>query len=101
MARKPPASKKRNARRRRLHRQQGGLCGGCRQPIAIDQVTFDHVLPQSRGGTDDYRNQMALCRPCNAFKANHWPWNWDDYVWDPYTRSLKTRAEVEGYYHKK
>lgn len=116
MGKKSKASKRREARRKRLYRQQGGICRGCKQPTEIDKMTFDHIFPQSRAakneeehrrhikrrgkgaGVDGFKNIELLCRPCNAFKASHWPWNWDQYVWDPYTQSLKTRAEITALY---
>lgn len=30
----------------------------------------DHVLPRSRGGTDDLRNLRAACRRCNLRRGN-------------------------------
>ncbi len=35
--------------------------------------TIDHVLPRSRGGTDDPENLVTACRPCNTRKANRTP----------------------------
>ncbi|MCB2128081.1 MAG: HNH endonuclease [Rhodobacteraceae bacterium] len=33
-------------------------------------LTFDHVLPRSRGGTTSWENVVAACAPCNLRKAN-------------------------------
>lgn len=32
-------------------------------------TTVDHVIPRSRGGTDDESNLQALCATCNGRKA--------------------------------
>lgn len=121
MARKPSSSKRREDRRKRLYRQQGGICAGCKQPKQLEEMTFDHVFPQSKHDDltprqrrrltrqqgrrirhkDDYRNIELLCRPCNAFKADHFPWDWNAYVWDQHTQSLKSREEINQIYHKK
>ncbi|WP_415183092.1 HNH endonuclease [Phaeovulum sp.] len=33
-------------------------------------LTFDHVLPRSRGGVTSWENVVAACSPCNLKKAN-------------------------------
>ncbi|MCU9848651.1 HNH endonuclease [Defluviimonas sp. WL0024] len=33
-------------------------------------LTFDHVLPRSRGGITSWENVVAACAPCNLRKAN-------------------------------
>ncbi|MEZ5779544.1 MAG: HNH endonuclease [Paracoccaceae bacterium] len=33
-------------------------------------LTFDHVLPRSRGGVTSWDNVVAACAPCNLRKAN-------------------------------
>ncbi|MGB3178165.1 MAG: HNH endonuclease [Albidovulum sp.] len=33
-------------------------------------LTFDHVLPRSRGGVTSWENVVAACAPCNLRKAN-------------------------------
>lgn len=47
--------------------RQGGACTHCK---AIAPLTRDHVIPVSRGGSDDIQNIQALCRPCNSRKCN-------------------------------
>ncbi len=37
---------------------------------ATDDLSVDHKVPQSRGGTDDVDNLQTLCRPCNASKRD-------------------------------
>ena len=44
-------------------------CGYC----AGRATTVDHVLPQSRGGGNTWRNTVAACGPCNARKADRTP----------------------------
>ena len=34
-------------------------------------LTFDHILPRSRGGRTTWENVVAACSPCNLRKANH------------------------------
>jgi 5-methylcytosine-specific restriction endonuclease McrA len=34
------------------------------------ELTFDHVLPRSRGGRTTWENVVAACSPCNLRKGN-------------------------------
>ena len=36
-------------------------------------LTFDHVVPRSQGGTTNWANVVAACSPCNLKKANKMP----------------------------
>lgn len=35
--------------------------------------SIDHVLPRSRGGSDEWDNLAAACRECNSVKRNRTP----------------------------
>lgn len=37
------------------------------------ELTFDHVIPRSRGGLTTWDNVVAACSPCNLTKANRLP----------------------------
>ncbi len=41
---------------------------GCR-----DELTFDHVIPRSKGGTTTWENVVAACSPCNLRKGDKLP----------------------------
>jgi 5-methylcytosine-specific restriction endonuclease McrA len=43
-------------------------CGSRCRPI-----TMDHVIPRSRGGTNDFDNCVACCRACNQKKGARLP----------------------------
>lgn len=44
---------------------------GRRQPS--HELTFDHVIPRSRGGRTTWENVVAACAPCNVAKSNRLP----------------------------
>lgn len=44
--------------------------GKCRACGATEDLTLDHIIPRSKGGTDDEENLQALCRSCNSGKNN-------------------------------
>ena len=53
-----------------LFGQQEGLCGGCKEMFPFRNFTMDHVVPQSRGGTDHVGNLQLLCGACNSLKGD-------------------------------
>ena len=38
-----------------------------------EALTRDHVIPMSRGGTNEWANVVTACSPCNLRKADHFP----------------------------
>lgn len=50
-----------------------GRCQFCSTKLSMAEFTFDHVLPQSRGGGTNWLNIVCACLPCNHKKANRTP----------------------------
>lgn len=48
-------------------------CQYCGDMPGTPDLTFDHVLPRSRGGTTVWENIVTCCITCNAKKANKTP----------------------------
>ena len=38
-----------------------------------DELTFDHLVPRSKGGLTEWENVVAACSPCNLKKGNLLP----------------------------
>ena len=53
-----------------LYGEQEGFCNGCRQHFRIRNLTVDHIVPQSKGGTDHPKNLQLLCHTCNSTKGS-------------------------------
>ena len=53
-----------------LFGKQEGRCGGCRVAFPFRNFTVDHVVPQSKGGSDHLDNLQLLCGACNSVKGN-------------------------------
>ena len=56
--------------RHRLYGEQEGVCVGCDTHFPFRVMEVDHMLPQSRGGTDHFDNLQLLCSHCNRSKGN-------------------------------
>jgi 5-methylcytosine-specific restriction endonuclease McrA len=48
-------------------------CQFCAEQLPTEDLTFDHVLPRSRGGRTTWENIVTCCVPCNAEKADRTP----------------------------
>lgn len=71
------AGKDRKRRRNKLYQEQDGLCHWCKKDMRDDvpedhpdRVTLDHVMPISKGGTNDLSNLVAACFACNQERKN-------------------------------
>ena len=78
--------------------RDGNRCFFCKRALAIPEITIDHYIPQSKGGSWDLENLRASCLPCNNDKADRVPL--DEHgtlppkVSRPPKNSKKTRPEV-------
>jgi 5-methylcytosine-specific restriction endonuclease McrA len=48
-------------------------CQYCTHGFPAEQLTFDHVLPRSRGGRTTWDNVVTACQSCNLKKGNRTP----------------------------
>jgi 5-methylcytosine-specific restriction endonuclease McrA len=46
-----------------------GKCAYCSAKLSLNEFTFDHVVPQSKGGQTTWENIVCACQPCNTKKA--------------------------------
>lgn len=106
--------------RRALYRRDNYKCQYCGDAFTAAELTFDHVIPVSRGGKTTWDNIVACCVRCNRKKANktpaeagmvvlNWPTPPDSLtfaeihdishvpeVWRPYLGSPKRKAGNRG-----
>jgi 5-methylcytosine-specific restriction endonuclease McrA len=57
--------------RRNLMHRDSYMCQYCSEKR--HDLTIDHVIPRSRGGTDTWENVVAACLKCNVKKGNRTP----------------------------
>lgn len=48
-------------------------CQYCNREFHAQDLTFDHVVPRSKGGRTSWSNVVAACSRCNLQKANKMP----------------------------
>ena len=52
-----------------LYGRQEGVCAGCRILFPFRNFTVDHIIPQTKGGSDHLDNLQPLCGACNSMKG--------------------------------
>lgn len=53
--------------RNAIYTRDGNKCQYCG---ATRRLTIDHVIPRSKGGTDDWDNLVVACSSCNVKKSD-------------------------------
>lgn len=56
--------------RHNIFKRDGGCCVYCG---SREDLTLDHVIPQSRGGKSTWTNLVTACKKCNAKKGDYTP----------------------------
>lgn len=59
--------------RRNLYQRDGYRCGYCGHKFRAEELTLDHVIPKSRGGSGSWENLVSACGGCNRRKDNRTP----------------------------
>lgn len=57
-----------------------GICSYCGMKFPPGELTMDHVIPVSRGGTSEKFNIVPCCKECNNKKRYLLPAEWDEYI---------------------
>jgi HNH endonuclease len=58
--------------REQVRQTDRAQCSYCQTQEANSGIplSFDHILPRSKGGETTFDNLCLACRPCNEFKSN-------------------------------
>ncbi|MDY6803740.1 MAG: HNH endonuclease signature motif containing protein [Cyanobacteriota bacterium] len=58
------------AKKRKLNEIFGCQCFWCGQKLEKNEQTIDHLIPQSRGGSNSLENLRIACFSCNNSRGN-------------------------------
>lgn len=56
-----------------IYARDGYRCQYCGKKCTTDELTYDHVIPRSKGGRTSWENIVSACYACNRRKANRTP----------------------------
>ena len=59
--------------RHNIYVRDGFRCQYCGRRHAVEDLTYDHVIPRARGGRTDWENIVTACVECNALKGGRTP----------------------------
>lgn len=59
--------------RRNVYLRDNFTCQYCGEEFPYDELTYDHVVPQSEGGPTTWENIVTACSPCNMKKDDRTP----------------------------
>lgn len=77
--------------RREIYKKSGGCCQLCGRKISFTEMTVDHIMPISKGGSNDMDNTEATCRICNQFKSNIFPDQFIDRITEIFMFQMEKR----------
>lgn len=56
-----------------LFYRDNGKCWHCGCELTLSEMTFEHLVPTSKGGTNTWDNVTAACSRCNRLKGDQLP----------------------------
>jgi 5-methylcytosine-specific restriction endonuclease McrA len=56
-----------------IYSRDNHCCQYCGVTCGVDELTYDHVVPRSKGGQTTWENIVSACYACNRIKANRTP----------------------------
>jgi 5-methylcytosine-specific restriction endonuclease McrA len=59
--------------RQNLYVRDRGKCQYCGTPFEHKELTYDHVIPRSKGGQTEWTNVVTCCTACNLKKGGRTP----------------------------
>lgn len=52
-----------------VYAKYNGCCAICGKPVKFADLTINHKVPLSKGGTNERSNLQLACRECNLMKS--------------------------------
>ena len=60
-------------KREALYYRDHGRCAYCERVLSMCEMTYDHVVPKSKGGIHSWDNVVCACARCNTAKGQALP----------------------------
>ncbi|NJP12456.1 MAG: HNH endonuclease [Leptolyngbyaceae cyanobacterium RU_5_1] len=64
------SSREKRSKKKRIVKRDGNRCCWCKKQLKDDQMTIEHLTPQSLGGSDSIENLRIACFKCNNSRGN-------------------------------
>lgn len=77
-----------------LYIAQDGECAYCGKRVRLRNMTIDHAIPLSRGGTDGMENMRISCKMCNRLKGDMLPDEFTRFVCRILEGSMRVEEEI-------
>ena len=68
-----PAHRKVRFSRRSIYKRDGFQCQYCGKMPGTEELSIDHIVPRSQGGTTTWLNCVVACSKCNSHKDDRTP----------------------------
>lgn len=72
-----------------IYKRDNKKCFYCAKKLLLKQITLDHYLPLSKGGTDDIFNVVISCKKCNKLKNDSIPDQFEETILVLLKRAVK------------
>jgi 5-methylcytosine-specific restriction endonuclease McrA len=59
-----------NVDRLKVYERDSGICGICKKPVNLEDMTIDHIIPLVKGGEHSYKNVQIAHLSCNSSKGS-------------------------------
>lgn len=77
--------------RKRVYDKSNGCCELCGEKIKRENMTLDHIVPLTLGGADEEENLQCACKPCNSFKGQILPEDFNDKIASIFIYQMKKK----------
>lgn len=74
-----------------IYERDNRRCFYCNKYLKFKQITLDHYLPKSYGGTQDVYNLVVCCKKCNKLKGSFVPKDYEDTIINLFKRAVSDR----------
>ena len=78
-----------------VYAKYNGHCAICGQPVKFKELTVDHMLPLSQGGTNDMGNLQLSCKECNLTKNRLTMEQFFDKIWELFMYNKKEIIKIQ------